>query len=108
MQAVLASASSFFGGALGMAVTWALFPIFAFFFLRDFDELKARSFELIPFRWREGALDHYVRIDGKMAAFVRGQAGDQLVRVEGADARERLEGFETFGQVRRDKRVPAR
>jgi len=73
LQVFLASATSFFGGAVGMAVTWALFPIFAFFFLRDFDELKGRLFELIPFRWRDGALDHYVRIDSKMAAFVRGQ-----------------------------------
>jgi predicted PurR-regulated permease PerM len=73
VQALLKSASTFFGGAVGMAVTWALFPIFAFFFLRDFDELKKRLFGLIPFRWREDALSHYVVIDQKMAAFVRGQ-----------------------------------
>jgi predicted PurR-regulated permease PerM len=73
IQAALASASRFFGGAVGLAVTWTLFPIFAFFFLRDFDELKRRLFALIPFRFRRTALEHYVTIDGKMAAFVRGQ-----------------------------------
>jgi predicted PurR-regulated permease PerM len=73
IQAALASASRFFGGAVGLAVTWTLFPIFAFFFLRDFDELKRRLFALIPFRFRRTALEQYVTIDGKMAAFVRGQ-----------------------------------
>jgi len=73
VQAVLASASRFFGGAVGLAVTWTLFPIFAFFFLRDFDDLKRRLFGLVPFRFRRTALEQYVTIDGKMAAFVRGQ-----------------------------------
>jgi len=73
IQAALASASRFFGGAVGLAVTWTLFPIFAFFFLRDFDNIKRRLFALIPFRFRRTALEHYVTIDGKMAAFVRGQ-----------------------------------
>jgi predicted PurR-regulated permease PerM len=63
----------FFGGAIGLVVTWALFPIFAFFLLRDFDILKTRAFELLPHRWRQAALDHYTGIDQKMAAFVRGQ-----------------------------------
>jgi len=73
VQTALASASRFFGGAIGLAVTWVLFPIFAFFFLRDFDQLKGRLYGLVPFRWRQGALDHYLTIDAKMAAFVRGQ-----------------------------------
>jgi len=62
-----------FGGAIGMVITWALFPIFAFFFLRDFDVLKERLYLLIPHRWRRGSLDHYISIDEKMGHFVRGQ-----------------------------------
>lgn len=73
LKAVIGSLSRFFGGAVGLMVTWALFPIFAFFFLRDFDALKGRLFELIPFRWRQPSLEHYISIDKKMAAFVRGQ-----------------------------------
>ena len=73
LQSTFARASSFFGGALGFVVTWALFPIFAFFFLRDFDVGKARLFDLVPHRWRGDALETYRGVDGKMAAFVRGQ-----------------------------------
>jgi len=58
---------------LGLVVQWSLFPIFVFFFLRDFDGIKAFAFELLPFRARQIALDHYVAIDTKIAAFIRGQ-----------------------------------
>lgn len=54
-------------------VQWSLYPIFVFFFLRDFDGIKAFVFELLPFRVRQIALDHYVEIDSKIAAFIRGQ-----------------------------------
>ena len=73
LRAALATATKFFGGAVGLVVTWALFPIFAFFFLRDFDVLKRRSFGLVPYRWRQASLEHALIIDKKMAAFVRGQ-----------------------------------
>lgn len=60
-------------GMLGLAVTWSLFPVFTFFFLRDFDRMKAGGFALVPFRWRAVVLRNFVEIDGKMAQFVRGQ-----------------------------------
>jgi predicted PurR-regulated permease PerM len=58
---------------LGLIVQWSLFPIFVFFFLRDFDSIKSFAFELLPFRARRIVLDHYIEIDGKIAAFIRGQ-----------------------------------
>ncbi len=58
---------------LGLLVQWSLFPIFVFFFLRDFDGIKSFAFELLPFRARQMVLDHYVEIDSKIAAFIRGQ-----------------------------------
>jgi predicted PurR-regulated permease PerM len=66
-------AVGWFGGLLGFVVHWALFPIFTFFFLRDFDRMKGTMFEMTPFRWRRPLLDHYVAIDKKIAQFLRGQ-----------------------------------
>ncbi len=66
-------AVGWFGGLVGFAVVWGLYPIFTFFFLRDFDRMKAETFELVPFRWRRGLLDHYLAIDKKIAQFLRGQ-----------------------------------
>ena len=66
-------AVGWFGGLVGFLVVWALYPIFTFFFLRDFDRMKGSTFELVPFRWRQGLLDHYVAIDKKIAQFLRGQ-----------------------------------
>jgi len=62
-----------FGGFFGFIVHWALFPIFTFFFLRDFDTMKRSVFGLVPHRWRRAVLDHYLEIDAKMAQFLRGQ-----------------------------------
>lgn len=58
---------------IAVVVQWSLYPIFVFFLLRDFDDMKRYVFELLPFRVRRAVLDHYVEIDHKMAAFVRGQ-----------------------------------
>ncbi len=70
---VLGSVTTWFGGVFGFVFQWALFPIFVFFFLRDWDTMKQGVFDLVPFRWRQGVLDHYVEIDAKMAQFLRGQ-----------------------------------
>ncbi|MCO4768940.1 MAG: AI-2E family transporter [Deltaproteobacteria bacterium] len=59
--------------ALGAVVQWSLFPVFVFFFLRDFDGMKSYLFELLPFRVRRSVLEHYTQIDQKIAAFIRGQ-----------------------------------
>ncbi len=71
-----------FGSTLqvvNMIVQWSLYPIFVFFFLRDFDGIKASVFELLPFRARAVVLKHYVEIDLKIAAFIRGQVLVALV-----------------------------
>jgi predicted PurR-regulated permease PerM len=61
-------------GFLGAVFRWSLMPIFVFFFLRDFDTMKAALFEMVPYRSRATVLDHYIRIDEKIALFLRGQA----------------------------------
>jgi len=61
-------------GFLGAVFRWSLLPIFVFFFLRDFDRMKRTAFEMIPYRSRANVLDHYIRIDEKIAKFLRGQA----------------------------------
>lgn len=58
---------------VSVVVQWSLYPIFVFFFLRDFDAIKQFVFELLPYRARGLVLEHYVEIDGKIAAFIRGQ-----------------------------------
>jgi len=60
-------------GLLGTLIQWSFLPIFAFFFLRDFDTMKRRLFGLVPFRWRQLTLDNYLEIDARMSRFVRGQ-----------------------------------
>jgi predicted PurR-regulated permease PerM len=61
-------------GLLGAVFRYSLLPIFVFFFLRDFDVMKRAVFEMVPFRSRATVLDHYIRIDEKIAKFLRGQA----------------------------------
>jgi len=73
LKAVAGRVFGWFGGAFGFAFQWALFPLFVFFFLRDFDVIKRTLFDLTPMRWRRAVLDHYVEIDQKMAQFLRGQ-----------------------------------
>ncbi len=60
-------------GLLGTLVQWALFPIFAFFFLRDFDGMKSGLFSVVPYRFRELVVGQYREIDAKMSQFIRGQ-----------------------------------
>ncbi|MCP4867726.1 MAG: AI-2E family transporter [Proteobacteria bacterium] len=71
--AILKTISGWFGGVFGFLFQWALFPIFVFFFLRDWDQMKQSLFGLIPFRFRKSVLASYVEIDAKMAQFLRGQ-----------------------------------
>lgn len=71
--AVVTKIGGWFGGVFGFLFQWALFPIFVFFFLRDWDQMKRSLFGLIPFRFRKSVLSSYVEIDAKMAQFLRGQ-----------------------------------
>ncbi len=60
-------------GLLGTFLQWSLLPLFTFFFLRDFDAIKQTLYSLVPFRWREDTVEHYLEIDQRMSRFVRGQ-----------------------------------
>lgn len=73
VKAILTWTATSTARMLNTIFTWSLFPIFAFFFLRDFDAGKAHLFELLPYRVRGIVLQHYKEIDAKIASFIRGQ-----------------------------------
>jgi predicted PurR-regulated permease PerM len=50
-----------------------LVPVYAFYFLRDFDRMKTRLHGLVPVPWQERASQIYGRIDHLMGRFIRGQ-----------------------------------
>ena len=60
-------------GAIGAMVNLLLVPVYAFYFLRDFDLIKRRVHRLIPVRWQEKARGIYREIDILMGKFIRGQ-----------------------------------
>jgi predicted PurR-regulated permease PerM len=51
-----------------------LIPVFLFYFLRDFDRMKAAVARLLPPRDRQQIRARFTEIDTVCAAFVRGQA----------------------------------
>ncbi len=54
-------------------VTAALVPIFTFYFLRDFDEIKIIPLDYIPPRHRDRTVELFREIDGVLAGFLHGQ-----------------------------------
>lgn len=59
--------------ALSAVLGLLLVPLFVFYFLRDFDEMKARAALLLPPRHRAQVRARFEAIDRILAAFVRGQ-----------------------------------
>lgn len=65
-----------YGGTLGLVsgfATLVMVPIFAFYLLRDFDDVIARIQGLIPRRYRGSILARIDEIDVAMNSFIRGQ-----------------------------------
>lgn|GEM_PF-280989 len=60
-------------GALGAVFRWSLFPVFMFFFLRDWDTMREGLFGMVPHRFREDVSANAREIDSKLGSFVRGQ-----------------------------------
>ncbi len=60
--------------AVSQILGLALVPLFLFYFLRDFDEMKGRATALLPPRHRAQIVGRFREIDEVLAAFVRGQA----------------------------------
>ena len=46
-------------------------PVFAFYFLRDFDLIVGRLFTLVPFNYRPWVRSVFVEIDESLANFIR-------------------------------------
>ncbi len=59
--------------AIASVLGLSLVPIFVFYFLRDFDLMKARALLLLPPRYRTQVAGRFGEIDEVVAAFVRGQ-----------------------------------
>ena len=51
----------------------ALLPVFAFYFLRDFDRIKERVWPLVPERHRDPMARRLQRFDEVLSGFIRGQ-----------------------------------
>lgn len=50
-----------------------LAPVFTFYFLRDFDKMKARTAEMIPLAYRDWMIGKFKQVDEVLGAFLRGQ-----------------------------------
>jgi len=50
-----------------------LVPVFTFYFLRDFDDLKAKAAGLIPLPYREWTITRFRKVDEVLGSFIRGQ-----------------------------------
>lgn len=48
-------------------------PVFAFYFLRDFDKMKKTAADLIPLAYREWTINKFKQVDETLGAFMRGQ-----------------------------------
>lgn len=59
--------------ALGVLAALVMVPVFAFYLLRDFDEIIARVDELIPAHLRPPVRARFSEIDQAMGSFIRGQ-----------------------------------
>ncbi len=65
-----------YGGTMGLLAGFAalvMIPVFAFYLLRDFDELVAEIRALIPMRYRASVGARFAEIDAAMSSFIRGQ-----------------------------------
>ena len=58
---------------LSTVVNLTLLPIFVFYLLRDWDRMVAAVGELIPMSWRPRVGRVMTEVDGRLAAFIRGQ-----------------------------------
>jgi predicted PurR-regulated permease PerM len=60
-------------GAIGWVLNVVMIPIFAFYFLRDFNEMKRWVADQLPLASREAVLTRARRIDGVVGDWLRGQ-----------------------------------
>ena len=61
------------GVVIASLLNVAMIPIFTFYFLRDFDEMRLAVAEYIPQYARESIVDRLVRVDDVVGAWFRGQ-----------------------------------
>ena len=60
-------------GAVGWLVNVLMVPVFVFYFLRDFDVMKAQVASLIPLHRRDFVVERARRVDGVVGEWLRGQ-----------------------------------
>lgn len=66
-------------GVVGWLVNVLMVPIFVFYFLRDFDEMKAQAASLIPLHRRDFVIERARRVDGVVGEWLRGQVKVALI-----------------------------
>lgn len=54
-------------------ISLLLVPVFTFYFLRDFDFIKAKALELVPTAYKDYIKDRFAKVDEVLASFIRGQ-----------------------------------
>ena len=72
-SALAAAAVGSFFSVLGMLVELLLIPVFAFYFLLDWNHIVARARSMIPPRHRAPVIAIVVEIDGVVSNWIRGQ-----------------------------------
>lgn len=72
-SALAAAAVGSFFSVLGLLVELLLIPVFAFYFLLDWDHIVARLRSMIPPRHRGPVVEIVVEIDGVVSNWIRGQ-----------------------------------
>jgi len=60
-------------GLISTLINLALLPIFVFYLLKDWDDIKSRCLTLVPVKYRERTLSVMTEVDTRLSAFVRGQ-----------------------------------
>ena len=61
------------GNFIANVVSLVIIPVLAFYFLRDFDLLKAKAADLIPLKRRQFVVDLFTEIDQALGNFIKGQ-----------------------------------
>lgn len=58
---------------IGWLLGLLIIPVFLFYFLRDWNQLKTRAKDYIPLAYRDYLVEKFLQIDEALSAFIRGQ-----------------------------------
>ena len=73
VSAVIGKATHSTLSTLGWALGFLIIPVFLFYFLRDWDRMKADAIEYVPFKHRDYVREKAFQVDDALGGFLRGQ-----------------------------------